>query len=156
MRAWPRQLLGCLAVLALALTACTASKTMLEGVAVPVEDMNRAMQVYIPLETTLSGENKSLAIVVENQSAGPIEINAAEGIHLFQQVGHEWRPIANAASDDAGWITLQPQEQATLVGQAQTLMPGGTGSQATVVLVVVVGTLDNQPVAAYANVPLQP
>ncbi len=146
----------CLLLFSVALTACMSNRTMLEGVAIPVEAMNVEFQLYVPPEANTFLMSDNLAVVAENLANEPIDFTSDYGIRVFQLDGDRWVPIENAFGYPTGDNILLPKPDEFLGGALVVLRPALAEAQPTIVRVVLVGLLGDKEVAAFTDITLKP
>ena len=143
-----------LCLILLLTTGCVSSKTMMEGVEVPVEDMNNELTISAPpvSNTFAMGDLVTLAMV--NNTDQPITITQETAVHLFTQQAETWLIIDNVLESGPSVVTLLPK---SVVGsRSMFFLPDIMGVNSVTIRVIVVGLMDGREVAGYSDLVLNP
>jgi len=138
------------------LTSCSPGKTYLEGVEVPIEEMNVDLNLYAPPEANTWTMGDSVRIVIENTSSQPISFANDFGIHLYRKIDGSWAQINNNFGYPDGDVILLPKAEEFLGGKIIVVLPEVLVAEPTEVRIVVVGRAQNRPVAGFIDVTLNP
>jgi hypothetical protein len=143
------------------LQARTGITQELPGIDIPMSQMNKKMQIYIPPDNDFI-LGSGLLVRLRNSSDSTIALPENYGIHVFTQDGDQWVEVRNAYAYPPGEKNVVPKDQQSNEGMRIYLAPDLSAKQSVSVRIVIVGTInqDNiflkKRVGAFTDVTLVP
>lgn len=151
----------CIFGLMMLLNGCNfGSQDELIGVDIPIEQMNNDLTLDAPPELNEFEIGMDLGLVLINNANIPITFPADYGIHIYQLINDDWKPIENQMKYGNDEKIIYPISEGPLI--LSVLPKLGSNDRPIIVRVVVVGNylLDNgdigDKVGAYVDINLKP
>ena len=135
-------------------TGCASSKTIMEGVGVPVEDMNNELSISAPPASNTFAMGDLVTLEMVNNTDEPIIVTQETAVHLFARQAETWLTVANVLESGPSNVTLLPK---TVVdSRSMFFLPGVMEANPVTIRVIVVGLMGEREVAGYLDLTLNP